>query len=281
MVVFVRWELRAPEPLLRLQIFANRGFAAETTSLGLMSIVFVPFFFFASVYSQVSLGKTSSEAGLYLLYFFLGFVIASQIGGRILDRRGARPAIVFGSAISAVGFYLLAGRLTDLSLSKQWVFVMLAGAGIGLMLTPASTDAVSRAPSTSYSEVTGITQTVRYLASTLGLALLGTILIDQNRSDITHSLTKEGVPKSIASHVADTVNAGASAQPQPGTAAHRYLPAIQYDYAQATKIVYIAMAAVMAFCFVVALRRMEPGIPKEVSEAAAEDAPQAAAATTG
>ena len=149
MVAFVRWELRTPDPLLQLRIFSDRGFAADTAVLGLMSVVFVPFFFFASVYSQVSLGKTSSQAGLYLLYFFLGYVIASQIGGRILDRRGARPAIVFGCAISAVGFFLLAGKLTDLSLSEQWLYVAIAGAGIGLMLTPASTDAVNRAPSTS------------------------------------------------------------------------------------------------------------------------------------
>ena len=57
-----------------------------------MSVVFVPFFFFGSVYAQVSLGLSASNAGLYILYFFLGFVVAAQIGGRILDRRGARPA---------------------------------------------------------------------------------------------------------------------------------------------------------------------------------------------
>ena len=54
-----------------------------------MSVVFVPFFFFGSVYAQVSLGETASNAGLYIAYFFLGFVVMAQIGGRILDKRGA------------------------------------------------------------------------------------------------------------------------------------------------------------------------------------------------
>ena len=58
MVAFVLWELRTPDPLLRLQIFRDRGFSTETAVLGLMSVVFIPFFFFASVYAQVSLGKT-------------------------------------------------------------------------------------------------------------------------------------------------------------------------------------------------------------------------------
>ena len=66
----------------------------------------------------------------------------------MLDRRGARPPIVIGWALGAVGFYLLARKLTDLSLSKQTIYIMLAGGGLGLILGPASTDAVNRAPST-------------------------------------------------------------------------------------------------------------------------------------
>ena len=57
-----------------------------------MSAVFVPFFFFASVYAQVSLGYSATEAGVLLLVFFGGFATAAQLGGRITDKRGARPA---------------------------------------------------------------------------------------------------------------------------------------------------------------------------------------------
>jgi predicted MFS family arabinose efflux permease len=193
----VRFELRTPEPLLR-SIFRDRGFTVETLILALLSLVFVPFFFFASVYSQAPLGKTASNAGIYMLYIFFGFVAAAQIGGRILDRRGARPAVVLG----AVGFYLLAGRLTHLSLSAQWVDIAIAGAGLGLMLGVASTDAVDRASSSSYSEVTGITQTVRNFGASLGLAVLGSILINRNRVEVPAALSKIGVPKGTGLKIA-------------------------------------------------------------------------------
>ena len=49
------------------------------------------------------------------------------------------------------------------------------------MLGTASTDAVNRAPSTSYSEVTGITQTARNFGASLGLAVLGAILIGRGQ----------------------------------------------------------------------------------------------------
>ena len=80
--------------------------------------------------------------------------------------------------MATVGFYLLANKLPDLSLQRpEMVDPRSRAAGSALMLGPASTDAVNRAPSTNYSEVTGITQTVRNFGASLGLAVLGTILL--------------------------------------------------------------------------------------------------------
>ncbi len=266
MAAFVRYELRIPEPLLRLEIFRGRSFAVDTIVLGLMSIVFVPFFFFASVYSQVSLGKTSSSAGVYILYFFLGFVIMAQIGGRILDRRGAKPAIVIGAALGAVGFYLLAGKLTNLSLGAQTLDIALAGGGIGLILGPASTDAVNRAPSTGYSEVTGITQTARNFGASLGLAVLGAILISRNHTNITAALTKHGVPSAVAQRVAGSFGASApgagSGAGQPGALVHD----VQLAFAHSTQTVFYIMAAVMAATFLVSLRWLPRGRVEQLEE---------------
>jgi EmrB/QacA subfamily drug resistance transporter len=248
MVAFVAWELRTPDPLLRLTIFRDRGFAVENVVLALMSVVFVPYFFFASIYAQVALGESPSNAGLYLLYFFLGFVILAQIGGRVLDARGARPAVVIGSALSAVGFFLLSRKLTDLSLNAQWVYVMIAGGGVGLILGPASTDAVNRAPSTSYSEVTGITQTARNFGASLGLAVLGAVLISQNATNITGTLTNSGVPKGVAHKVATSFGTGA-----PGAGAGqppRLVHGVQVAFAHSTQTIFYIMAATFLVSFI-------------------------------
>jgi EmrB/QacA subfamily drug resistance transporter len=277
-VAFVAWERRTPNPLLRLQIFQSRGFAVENLVLALMSVVFVPFFFFGSVYSQVSLGQSSSNAGLYLLYFFLGFVVAAQIGGRILDNRGAKPAVVYGCAISAVGFFLLAGKLTDLSMNAQWIYVAIAGAGIGMMLGAASTDAVNRAPSSSYSEVTGITQTSRNFGASLGLAVLGAILINRNQTNVTNALTKHGVPSRIAHGVASAIGSGPPPAGSGSTSGQS--PALVHDvqlaFAHSTQTVFYIMAGVMALTFFVAVR----GLPSGRTQASEEEETPALAATT-
>lgn len=255
-IAFVSWELRAPQPLLRLRIFSDQGFAADNAVLLLMNIVFIPFFFFASVYAQVSLGKSSSNAGVYLLYFFIGFVIAAQIGGRILDRRGARPAVVFGAAIGAVGFFLLAHKLTDLSFSHQQWLVALAGAGPGLILGQASTDAVNRAPSTSYSEVTGITQTARNFGASLGLAVLGAILVSRDNVNVDGALTKAGVPKAVAHRVASSFGSGAGSA---SGHSHALVHSVQLAFAHSTQTVFYIMAGVMAATFIVAVRWVPRG----------------------
>jgi fucose permease len=259
MVAFVLWELRTPEPLLRLQIFRDRGFSAETAVLGMISVAFVPFFFFASEYAQVSLGENASHAGVYILYFFIGFVILAQVGGRILDRRGAKPAVVGGCALAAIGFYLLARKMTDLSLSHQRLYIMLAGGGLGLMLGTASTDAVNRAPRTSYSEVTGITQTARNFGASLGLAVLGAILISRNHTNITNALTKAGVPQTVAHRVAGSLN---SSTPGSGSGAgqpHAIVHDVQLAFAHSIQTIFYIMAGVMAASFLVAVRRLPRG----------------------
>jgi EmrB/QacA subfamily drug resistance transporter len=253
-------ELRTRSPLIQMNIFRIRAFLVENLVLGIAMLVFVPVFFFASEYAQIALGKTASQAGLYLLYFFIGFVVTSQIGGRMLDRRGAKPPVVIGCALAAVGFDLWAGKVTQLEFSSQIWYVVLSGAGMGLMLTPSSTDAVNRASTLSYGEATGITQTVRNYAASLGLAILGTILVNSLRSRIVTSLVAAG-----ASHARAVKEASAVSQAQGGSGKIASIPhPIRVDFAYATRNVLHVMAVIMAVAAVVALVGLQRGVQEDV-----------------
>jgi EmrB/QacA subfamily drug resistance transporter len=269
LAAFVMRQLRVQHPLMRVQIFKNRGFAADNAVLFLLMIVFVPLFFFTSLYAQISLGEDASGAALYLLIFFGGFAAGSQWGGRILDARGARAAVLPGSALAAVGFYLWAGSLTDFDLGDHWVYIAMTGVGVGLILGPASTDALNRAPSTSYGEATGILQTLRNFGSSLGLAVLGTVLILENKSKIESSLTGLGLPKERADAIAASLSqsGGGSASggfgEAAGRGARRVFETVQHDFAQSTQVIFYAMAGVMVVCYVVAHLAMPRGKAQE------------------
>ena len=264
LVVFYRVEKRTESPLIKVEIFQVRAFLVENLVLGISMLVFVPVFFFASEYAQIALGKSAQQAGLYLLYFFIGFVIAAQIGGRMLDRGGAKRPVVLGCALAAVGFFLWARKVTGLDFNTQQWFVVLAGAGMGFMLGPASTDAVNRASRLSYGEATGITQTVRNYAASLGIAVLGTTLVSQMHSRVTASLVAQGVPKAQAAAEAKTFS-----QSQGGGSTAGIPHFIRLDFAFATRTVLYSMAGIMAVAAVVALVGLQRGLQAEPEPAAA------------
>ena len=270
LIAFVRYELRTEHPLMQIRTFANRAFAVDNAILFLLMIPFVPLFFFASMYAQISLGESASETGLYLLIFFGGFFVATQRGGRVLDTKGARPVVVLGCLLAAIGFALWAKEMPDLSVGSQWPFMVLAGAGVGLVLSPANTDALNRVPRSRYGEATGITQTVRNFGSSLGMAVLGTILILQNKSNLESTLGEEGIPKSEADQIAESLTGSGGEQSsfaeQAGSQAKEIFSAVQLDFALASRTVFYAMAGVMAVAFVVALIWMPAGKVEEIPE---------------
>jgi hypothetical protein len=152
---------------------------------------------------------------------------------------------------------------------------MLAGGGLGLMLGTASTDAVNRAPSTGYSEITGITQTGRNLGASLGLAILGTVLIDRSATTITSALTRAGVPHGAATHVASSFGSAAGAGGASRGTSPALVHAVRLGFAHSTQTVFYVMAAVLAVNFLVARIWLPRG---RVETAAVQDAPQYAAA---
>jgi EmrB/QacA subfamily drug resistance transporter len=274
LVIFGLSERRVASPLIQFSIFGIRAFLVENLVLFISMMVFIPVFFFASEYAQIALRKTASQAGVFLLFFFIGFVIAAQVGGRMLDRNGAKRPVVFGSVIAAVGFFLWAGEVTKLQFSSQEWFIVLTGAGVGLMLGPANTDAVNRASRLSYGEATGITQTVRNYAASLGLAILGTFLVTAMRSKLTASLLAQGLPHAKATHQAAVISESLD-QGGGGGSTSSIPHFISIDFAYATRTVLYVMAAIMAAAALVGLVGLRRGVQEERPESPSDAAVEA------
>jgi EmrB/QacA subfamily drug resistance transporter len=260
LVVFGAVELRTASPLIDVRIFRGRGFLVDTVVLGLSMVAFIPIFFFASEYAQLSLGQTPANSGLLLLYFFIGFASAAQLGGRMLDRGGAWLPVVLGSAVATAGLLLWGAQVTSLHLSGQIGYIILTGAGMGLLVGQANTDALNRAPVTAYGEVTGITQTVRNYGSSLGIAVLGTILVTVMRGRLASSLIGQGTPPDEAHRLASQLSQSdhTSGPSSTGTSIPLF---VREDFAHATQAVFFVMAGVMAVTCVlaaVALPRAAP-----------------------
>lgn len=272
LAIFIKVETKVKIPLIKVEIFKDRAFFVDNAVLFFAMMAFVPVFFFASVYAQAVLGYNATNAGLYLLVFFAGFAPAVQVGGRILDKSGARVPVIVGCAVAAIGFFLWSQKLTDYSLSAQWPYIVIAGAGIGLLLGPASTDAVNRAINASYGEVTGINQTIRNYGSSLGLAIFGTLLINANSAKIAATLTGFGVPESQANTLGRSIADGSSqgsdqmSMNVPESVSKQIESAIQLDFAQANQVVFYGMSAALVVAFIIALFHPGGRVTEEVRD---------------
>ncbi|MET9419532.1 MFS transporter [Streptomyces sp. NPDC006540] len=272
LALFCRYEVGVEHPLIKLEVFRDRAFTVDNLVLFFAMLAFVPVFFFASVYAQVSLSASPNQAALFLLYFFIGFGIASQWGGRILDKRGARPAMKLGTALGAAGFALWAHKMTDLSMHDQWPYAALAGAGIGFLLAPASTDAVNRSIGASYGEVTGITQTVRNFSAAVGMAVFSTVLTHVTTDRVVDTLTSKGVPDTAARgagrDIAEAVTGHADDRAPSGAGdgariMRDSMDAIRMDFAEANQWVFYGMAMALALAFLCALRHPGTRVTEE------------------
>jgi EmrB/QacA subfamily drug resistance transporter len=270
LALFGALQLRRKHPLIDLRVFRKPGFAADSLVLMLMSAVFVPLFFFASVYGQAALGYDAQQAAQLLLVLFGGFFVAAQIGGRIVDSRGSKPSVLLGCVLAVAGLITWGGLVTNLDFSAQWHAMALTGAGLGFVLGPVSADALGRAGEMGYGAVTGINQTARNFGASLGLAVMGSVFLSQNVSRVTDSLTANGVPAGQAERLAHQITSegGGGAASQAGAGADAIIHAVQLDIAHSTQIILYAMAGIMAVAFVVAKRGMLRG---KIADDAVED----------
>jgi EmrB/QacA subfamily drug resistance transporter len=281
LVAFGVAELRVRQPLIDVRVFTIRAFLVENIVLFIAMIVFIPIFFFASIYAQVALGDGPQEAGLYLLIFFAGFAPGVQVGGRRLDRLGAKGVVVAGCVVATVGLALWGGQVTHLSLSDQWYYIVITGFGMGLMIGPANTDAINQVGRLSYGEATGITQTVRNFGASFGLAALGTLLVTVERNHLVTRLERLGLPApaahSAAARLASTRGGSAPASVPPALARHVFQSA-QLSLGEGMQAVLYAMAGVMLVAAIVAARGLRPGLHAAPD---AQTGPTAAATAAG
>ena len=99
-----------------------------------------------------------------------------------------------------------------------------------------------------------MTQTSRNFGASLGMAVLGTVLILREKANIESSLGALGVPTRRADQIADALSHGGGGSgfaERAGSRAETLLATVQHDFALAVQAVFYVMAGVMLVAFLV------------------------------
>jgi hypothetical protein len=100
----------------------------------------------------------------------------------------------------------------DSSYATLWWDFGLVGIGFGLMISPLTTAVLSATPPTRVGLGSSVNNTSRQVGASLGVAVLGSVVLQQFSNNIASQLAQRGVPASIGAAIASKIgSAGAQA----------------------------------------------------------------------
>ena len=172
LLAFVWSQRRAHAPLVPLELFGSRAFAAGTVTTFLMSGATFAAAFLITQEFQFARGYSPISTGLRLLPFFATPMVVSPFAGAISDRIGRRPIMVTGLALQALGFAWVAARGSQ---HTSWVELVLAllvaGVGISMALPTVPTAVLNAVPATQLGKASGINYMAQRFGSVFAVAI--------------------------------------------------------------------------------------------------------------
>ena len=177
LVIFVLVERRAAEPIISPQLFKNSIFSISTIAMFLVSAGMFGAILYLPLFVQGVLGNSATNSGLVLTPLMLGFIFSSIVGGQLLSRTGRYKILAMGGfVVAAVGMFLLS-RMTPATSQGELVRNMLVtGLGIGVMMSLFTIVVQNAFPYRQLGEVTASLTFFRSIGSTMGVAVMGTIM---------------------------------------------------------------------------------------------------------
>jgi MFS family permease len=171
-------ERKGRDVLLPLRLFrnkvANLGLGTQT----IQWLILQGTFFVVSVYLQEVDGYNAIKTGLILTPGTIGILVASAGADRFARRHPQRWLIIAGFLITTIGMILLLALVRAHAGVWRWIpGLFLFGAGVGVMLTSSVNVVQSSFPEADQGEISGLSRSVSNLGSSLGTALVGSVMV--------------------------------------------------------------------------------------------------------
>jgi EmrB/QacA subfamily drug resistance transporter len=202
LLVWTRYELRVPEPLVDMRMMRRRP--VLTTNLTGLLIGFGMFGSFIIIPQLVQLPKSTgfgfgasvTEAGLFLLPSTAAMLFAGPIAGVLGNRLGSKVPLIAGTLFCAASFAFLAAEH-----EQRWTIDLAAalmGLGIGFAFASMANLIVEATEQRETGVATGMNTIMRTIGGSLGAQISATILAAHMRG---------GHPTSAAFTIAFSVSA--------------------------------------------------------------------------
>ena len=132
LVIFVLVERRAVDPILPLRLFRSRSSTSASSSAFIVGFAMLGSMTFLPTYLQYVKGASATESGCRRCRWSPACWSMSMVSGTVVGRTGRYKIFpVVGSAVMALGMYLLSGSDVDTPYWQMAVAMLVLGLGIG------------------------------------------------------------------------------------------------------------------------------------------------------
>jgi EmrB/QacA subfamily drug resistance transporter len=196
--VFIWWESRAVDPIVRLELFRIRTVAISVLCMFLAAFGFFGAIVFLPQWFQVVRGMAATESGLNLLPLVFALIVGATVSGQVVARTGQYKVVILGSmVVLAGGLFLLTNLRADTELPVLWAWMIVTGLGVG----PSFAVFIALVQNSVKPAVVGVATSsltfFQQIGGTIGLTIAGTLLADSLTNEIPGRLLANGLPQQM------------------------------------------------------------------------------------
>ena len=201
LAAFVMWERRAAEPIIPLHLFRIPVFAVANTLGFITGSVMFGALLFLPLYLQAVRGVSPTISGLRLLPMLAGLLLTSITSGRLVSKYGRyKMFVVSGTLVLAAGVAIMTGITTTTGAWPLAGMLFVIGLGLGLFMQILVLAVQNSVPPENMGVGTASVTFFRTLGGAVGSAVLGAILILEERNSLPHYVKLYGPGKTASAH---------------------------------------------------------------------------------
>jgi len=243
-------EAREATPMMPLTLFKSGTFSGANLLTFFLYAAFGVFFFVFPLNLIQVQGYSATATGAAALPLILLMFFLSRWSGGLITRYGARPPLIFGPIIAAVGFLLFAMPAVGGSYwSTFFPAFLVLGLGMAITVAPLTAVVMGAVDQDLAGTASGINNAVARVASLLAVAVIGVALVAAFRYRLDAEIAKVPMTAAIRQQIeANSIQLAAMTVPTELNEDTRSLT----SFSIRTSFIF-AFRVVMAICAVLSL----------------------------
>lgn len=201
-------------PLVHVEMFRITQLRSGLSVLGAQYAITAGLFFMVPVYLQMTLGLDALQTGIKIFPLSVSLILFSIIGTRLSAIWSPRRIVQWGQFVLVASAVVLLASV-DIEL-KSWIFAIgmfCAGAALGLLASQLGNVNMSSVSGKESSEVGGLQGVFQNLGSSLGTALIGSVLIGALATSFAGGVAASTLPEDVKGSVAELTAGGVDIVP--------------------------------------------------------------------